>query len=322
MVSLRAKIMKSILHKNNNLNPEINPHPIEKIKKFSKKFSDNHVPIGFKIIKCETENGTKYEKIVRKNVEHLDKAILFFHGGAYVAGLISFYRTFAKSFYKTANAELILLDYKCAPEYKFPTQLNEAIDLWKDLVFNKGYKSQNVIFGGDSAGANLGLGVMLKIRDDKLPMPAAAFFMSPWADMTASGESYIENYSKDIMFGKVGSKVDAKHRKTFISSDIYNCFVGDADRNNPYISPVFGEFYDFPPMMFVTGGNEVLLSDTLTIYENLKKYNVSVELEIRKGMFHTFAIYGFCMPEARQSFDKILEFIKKCFSDDNKNVRI
>jgi len=309
MTSIRGKILKFVLGHTNNLNPAKIPHPIKKIKKFSKQFTNNKAPKGFILSKEETLGGTKFERLIKKDAMKTGRVIYYLHGGAYISGLISFYRSFADDFYDATGSELILLDYKCAPEYKYPTQLNEAIDLWKDLINRQGYKPENIIIGGDSAGGNLALALLLKLRDDKLPMPAAAFCMSPWADMTASGESYFKNYSNDVMFGEKNKQINEELREKFINSDIY-CFIGDADRHDSYVSPVFGDYHDFPPMMFTVGGHEMLLSDTLSIVDNLKKNNIPVTLEIQEGMFHTYAIYGAIMPEAADSFKKILEFIK------------
>ena len=130
--------------------------------------------------------------------------------------------------------------------------------------------------------------------------------------MTASGKSYVENYSNDIMFGEKGKEITESSRDKFLNSELY-CFVGDADRKNPYVSPVFGEYHGFPPMYFAAGSHEMLLSDTLTIVENLKKNNVPVESEIKDEMFHTYVIYGAFMPEGAESLKKILEFIKQQF---------
>lgn len=312
MESIRAKILKFVLGLTNNLNPEKVPNAIEKIKKFSNLMMNEKVPNGFELEKLETQKGTKFQIVHKKDMPKTEKIILYFHGGAYISGLISHYRTFAKDFYNSCNADLVLLDYKTAPEFKYPSQLNEALDLWEYLTENMGYKPENIILGGDSAGGNLTLAMMLKLRDENKKLPKAAFCMSPWADMTASGSSYLNNYQKDILFGEKDKEVDETIRRKFLNSEIY-CFIGDADRKDPYVSPVFGEYYDFPPMMFTVGEYEMLLSDTLTIVKNLKENNVPVSLEIKPAMFHTYTIYGAFMPEAVESFEKILEFINLQF---------
>lgn len=314
MTSVRGNILKFILRLTNNLNPEKSPNAIEKIQKYSKLLINNKTPKGFTLSKEKTPNRTKFERISKTGSKKNGKVIYYLHGGAYIAGLISIYRNFAVDFFEASGCELILLDYSLAPKHKYPTQLNEAFDVWNDLINNQGYKPDDIIIGGDSAGGNLTLALLLKLRDEKLPMPKAAFCLSPWTDMTASGESYIENYSNDILFGEKGKEITEASREKFINSELY-CFVGDADRKKPYVSPIYGDYHDFPPMYFAAGSHEMLLSDTLSIVENLKKNNVPVESEIKDEMFHTYVIYGAFMPEGAESFKKILDFIKAQFEN-------
>ncbi len=289
-----------------------NSHIIKKIRRASGLLMTNKTPRGFLMTKETTASGIRYEKVVKKDAEKTGRVIFYLHGGAYVAGLISTYRNFAVKFYDAAQTELILLDYSLAPEAKFPTQLNEAVALWEDLIENQGYLAENIIIGGDSAGANLALALLLKLRDEKLPLPKAAFCMSPWADMTASGKSYVENYSKDIMFGENKKEASLDSREKILSSELY-CFIGDANRHDPYVSPVFGDYHGFPPMFFTAGGHEMLLDDTLTIVKKLKKSGASVQVEICEEMFHTYPIYSPFLPEGEKAFDKICEFIKTQF---------
>lgn len=313
MTSIRGNILKFILRVTNNLNPIKTPHAINKIRKYSAGFINDKTPKGFSLSKETTLNGAKFERLSKEGAKRTGRVIYYLHGGAYISGLIYFYRNFVDDFDKVSSgAELILLDYSLAPEHKFPTQLNEAVELWDDLISRQGYNPNDIILGGDSAGGNLALALLLKLRDDKKLMPRAAFCISPWADMTASGNSYIENYPKDILFGEKNKEITEDAREQLLNSEIY-CFVGDADRKNPYVSPVFGEYHNFPPMYFSAGGHEILLSDTLTIVDKLKQNKIFVECDIKEEMFHTFPIYGAFMPEAEEAFEKILNFIKAQF---------
>lgn len=312
MTSIRGNIMKFVLRLTNNLNPIKNPKPIEKIRKYSALFMNDKTPKGYVLSKEVTKKGTKYDRVVKKDSKKSGRVIYYFHGGAYIAGLISVYRNFAVDFFNAAETELILLDYSCAPEYKYPTQLNEALDLWDELINNQGYKPENIIVGGDSAGGNLALAFLLKLRDNKQIMPNAAFCISPWADMIASGESYIKNYQNDVMFGEKKKDITLTEKEKFLNSDIYS-FVGGADRKDPYISPVFADYHDFPPMFFTVGGHEMLLSDTLTIVKNLKKNKIQVAVEIQEEMFHTYPIYAVFLPEGAEALHKIVNFIKSEF---------
>ncbi len=312
MASVRGNILKWVLRMTNNLNPIKNPNCIQKIKKYSSLLLSDKTPRGFVLSKETTPSGTKFERVVKKGAEKSGKVLLFFHGGAYVGGLLSTYRNFAVDFYKNFQTELILLDYKLAPEFVYPSQLDEALDLWQDLIENQGYEPSNIIVGGDSAGGNLTLAFLLKLRDENKPLPKVAFCMSPWTDMTASGESYVENYSKDVMFGEKNKQVTPEMKETFLNSEIY-CFAKNADRTCPYVSPVYGEYHGFPPIYFTVGGEEMLLNDTLVVVEKLKKCGVTTVLEIQEDMFHTYPIYAPFLPEGVKSLKNIIEFIKNNF---------
>lgn len=317
MASIRGNFFRFFLRKTNNLNPVFTPHAVKKIRKLAASSLNDKTPKGFTLSKEKTPNGTLFERVTKDSAAKTGRVIYFLHGGAYISGLLSFYRNFAKDFCDAANgAEMIYLDYHLAPEHLYPTQLNEALDVWDDLTNRQGYLPENIMIAGDSAGANLTLALMLKLRDTGRKMPKAGLCISAWADMTGKGETFSANYGNDIMFGEKGKELTEEARERLIHSEIF-CYAGDADRTDPYVSPVYGEYHDFPPMFFAAGGHEMLLSDTLTIVENLKKNAVPVEYDIQPEMFHIYAIYGNFIIEAKESYRKIILFINKQFQPSN-----
>lgn len=310
MASLKGKLFRFLIRHTNSLSPVKNPQAVGKIRSLTASQLNDKVPKGFVLSKETTPNGTAFDRVTKENAPKTGKVVYYLHGGAYVAGLLSFYRNYAKDFYEaTGGCEVIYLDYHLAPEHTYPTQLNEALDLWDDLVGRQGYLPENIFVAGDSAGANLTMALMLKIRDTQRKMPRAGACLSLWGDMSARGESYIFNYKHDIMFGEKGKEITEESRDRLLASEIFS-FVGDADRTCPYVSPVYGEYYDFPPMFFIAGGHEMLLSDTLTVMDKLKKCNVPVDCDIQDEMFHVYPIYGGWLPEGKISFQKLLDFIK------------
>ncbi|MBQ8134385.1 MAG: alpha/beta hydrolase fold domain-containing protein, partial [Clostridia bacterium] len=141
-----------------------------------------------------TENGTSYHVIRRNDRRNTRKVLCYIHGGCYIAGLTNNYHSFVRDFCDMEEGiTAVLLDYKTAPEYKYPVQLDEAVDLWDELTERQGYRPEDIMIGGDSSGGNLVLALMLKIRDKGKNMPAGAFLLSPWTDMTMSGNSYMQN---------------------------------------------------------------------------------------------------------------------------------
>lgn len=312
MASIQGNFFRFLLRKTNNLNPIHTPDAVSKIRKLAASSLNAQTPKGFIMTKYKTSSGTAYERVVREGNTRNGNVVLYLHGGAYISSLLSFYRNLACDLCDAANgAEMIFLDYHLSPEYKYPTQLNEAFDLWLNLI-SQGYKAENIVIGGDSAGGNLTLSLMLKLRDEGYDMPRGAFLISPWADTTGSEETFDTNYGNDVMFGEKREKITPEKRKAILESNLFG-FMGDADRKNPYISSVYGDYHGFPPMFFTTGGHEMLLSDTLTIMENAKSHGVRIEYDIQPEMFHIYAIYGNFMPESKISYRKMVNFIQNLY---------
>lgn len=313
MASRSGNFFRFLLRKTNNLNPVNTPHAVEKIRKLAAGSLNDKTPKGFSLRKMTTEKGSRFEFVSKDGAEKNGNLIYFIHGGAFISGLLSFYRNFAVTLCDAANgAEMVFLDYDLSPEYVYPTQTNQALDVWAELTEKLGYKPENIVVAGDSAGGNLALSMMLQLRDQGKPLPKGGFIISAWADMTGTGETFFSNYPNDIMFGEKGKQLTEEGRDRLINSEIF-CYSAGADRRDPYVSPVFGDYHGFPPMFFTSGGHEMLLSDTLTIVENLRKNGISAGLEVQPEMFHIYAIYGNMMPEAKKSYGAILKFIRELY---------
>ena len=261
----------------------------------------------------KTKNGTKYEVYYPKGGAKNDNVVYYLHGGAYLGKQTWVYRYQSRYFSDAAGgATVVYVDYDVAPKAKYPTQLNQALDVWDEITGKLGFKAENVVCGGDSAGGNLCLAMMLKLRDAGRPMPCGAFCMSPWTDMMGTGDSYRDNYENDSLFGIDGGVLTDEKKEKLMNFDIYS-WCEDADRYDPYVSPVYADYHDFPPMCFTVGTWELLLSDTERIVDNLHSHDIPVTIFRGHHLWHVFVLFHGIIPEATAAFSVITNFISDRF---------
>ncbi len=254
------------------------------------------VPKGFSRTEIETENF-KMEWLEAKD-SISDRVLLQLHGGGYIGMLHNAYRNFAVLYSELGKGMPVLtIDYRVAPENPYPAALEDAVSAYCWLL-EKGYAHDKILVAGDSAGGGLALALVLYLRDQGEKLPAGIIAMSPWTDLTSSGESYQTNFQKDPLFGNTKDSL------------VYNRdYVGLEDPRNPYISPAFGDFTGFPPMLIQAGSYEMLLSDSVTVAEKAKESGVKVRLHIYNGMFHVFQMAMKIMPESRQAWNEVGKFL-------------
>ena len=259
------------------------------------------IPNGYKVESHKLSSS--HIELLKNNVKQ-DKLIYQLQGGAYLVKLNNMYRKNSIVLSKKANgADVASLDYRLAPEYTFPSALEDAVDGWNYLL-NLGYKPDNIIIVGDSAGGNLALSLSLKLRDDGSKMPAGIICVSPWADLAEEGDSYKYNLYLDPTFG-----IDEglKKSKPILPTE----YAGNIDLHNPYISPVYGNYKRFPPMLVIVGSYEIFESDSITIYEKAIKENVNVKLIDQDGMFHDYIFMYDLLPESNAVWNQITSFINQ-----------
>jgi len=313
MVSIRARLFRTfIIRRKFNLNPIVTKDLVQTLRTNNEKFLKDVIKKGYSITRKETDNKVRYVIISKDSNQSAKKVIYYLHGGAYILQLTNMYQTFSYPLCDIRDdIKVVLLDYDTAPEHKYPTQLNQAMEVWNELT--KEYSPEDIIIGGDSSGGNLGLALILKLRNEHNNiMPKACFFLSPWTDMTCSGKSYYTNYQVDVQSGEENEPLSKEKEDIIQHSDLF-CFTGDADRTNQYVSPLFGDFSTFPKSLFIVGSEEMLLDDTLQVVEKIKEKGNDVKLINKEGMFHIFPIYINYLPESKEAFEKIKEFIIESF---------
>ncbi len=233
-----------------------------------------------------------------------DKVILQLHGGGYVGGMRNAYRMFAGLYNEVSHGMSVLTpDYRVAPEEPYPAALLDAYDAYEWLL-EQGWFSEQIILAGDSAGGGLALALCHCLKDKGRQLPCGIVAMSPWTDLTASGESYETNYEKDPLFGKTRDSL------------IYNKdYIGEHDPMNAYISPLFGDFRGFPPMLLQVGSYEMLLSDSVNVAAKAREQGVKVRLSVYEGMFHVFQMAAKLMPESKRAWIEIGRFMDVLTND-------
>lgn len=228
------------------------------------------------------------------------RVVLQLHGGGYIGPMKNIYRDFAVQYSKrTMGGDVLTIDYRVAPEHPYPAALEDAVAAYLWLIGEKRYSPEKIVVTGDSAGGGLTLALCLYLRDHGIPMPAGIVVMSPWTDLTCSGESMETNFDKDPQFG--GTKDNMLYNSTYI---------GDSDPTDPYMSPVFGEYHGFPPVLMQVGSVEVLLSDTLRVADKLRKEKVKLRVSVYDSMFHVFQMAFRLIPESQEAWEEVGVFLK------------
>ncbi|SAL27386.1 alpha/beta hydrolase domain-containing protein [Caballeronia peredens] len=222
--------------------------------------------------------------------------IFYLHGGGYYFGSPRSHRAITFGLASRAQAAVFSLDYRLAPEHRFPAALDDSIAAYRRLLAD-GIDAHSIVIAGDSAGGGLALATLLALRDAGDPLPAAAVLFSPWTDLTCSGASMQTNEGRDPMFhAAVFPRVAAQ-------------YLGAADARNPYASPLFGEFDGLPPLLIQAGDTELLLDDSTRVAEKARAAGVAVELQIWSGVPHIFQIWAPFMPEASEALTRAAAFI-------------
>lgn len=224
------------------------------------------------------------------------RAILYLHGGAYVIGSPTTHRGLAGNISQVSQARVLLIDYRLAPENPFPAALVDAIASYHWLL-EKGYAPEHIAIGGDSAGGGLALATALSLRDTLDKIPAAIFLLSPWTDLTFSGESIQTRAGRDPLL-----KFDD-------DISLVETFANGRPLTHPYISPLFADHHGLPPTLIQVGTEEILYDDSTRLEEKARLAGVEVTLESWPGMWHVFQGFAPYVPESKQAIAKIGEFL-------------
>lgn len=255
------------------------------------------VPDCFTMTNIDMDNFSMKMLSLKKNPCE-DYVILQLHGGGYMGAVRNAYYVFAGLYNEVSRGCSVLTpDYRVAPENPYPAALEDALASYQWLL-DHGYYGEQIILAGDSAGGGLAMALCMYLKDHDLPMPVGIVAMSPWTDLTASGESYTTNYEKDVLFGNT--------RESLIYQ---NDYPGEHDRMDCYISPLFGDFRDFPPMLIQVGSDEMLLSDSVSAASKAREQGVRVRLSVYEGMFHVFQMGYLNIPESRKAWAEVGKFI-------------
>ena len=233
------------------------------------------------------------------SVPEANEEIVFYNlfGGGYIMGTLESRRWIPYHVSRVTNLRCLNIEYRLAPEYPFPAALDDSINSYKWLI-SKGFDPKKIIIGGESAGGGLAIATLLKLKEEKISRPAAGVLMSPWVDLTASGESIIRNQKFEPLILE-GIKNMAKS------------YAQKESLSNPLISPVFADLKGLPPLLIQAGGIEALVDDSISLAERAKTAGVEVKLEIYENMTHVFQNFGEELSESRKAFVSVNEFIQK-----------
>jgi epsilon-lactone hydrolase len=237
-----------------------------------------------------------------------DRVILHLHGGGYVTGSIDSHLMMCVPMAQTLRMNMLLPEYRLAPEQPFPAALEDALKAYRWLLA-QGTSPANITISGDSAGGGLSVATVLALRDAGEPLPAAVVCISPWADLTHKGASHSTKAVSETVL------------KTDVLKEWALCYTDEANLSNPLVSPVYADFHGFPPLLIQVGSEEILLDDAITLAEKAKAAGVDVTFKVWAGLWHVWHALGNLIPENRQAFEEIGTFLhSKLKHDKNRPV--
>jgi monoterpene epsilon-lactone hydrolase len=227
--------------------------------------------------------------------------ILYFHGGVYVIGSAEASVPLVADLARRTGAKVITVDYRLAPENPYPAAVQDARAAYEGLL-QEGVDPGRIALAGESAGGGLATATLMALRDAGRPLPSSAFLMSPYADLTLSGDTIVDKEALDPLLTPDG----LRRRVTD--------YVSGADASDPYISPVRGDLRGLSPMLIQVGSHEILLSDAIRLAARAATADVAVTLEVVPGVPHVFQVYAAILDEGDAALDRAATFISANFA--------
>lgn len=224
--------------------------------------------------------------------------ILYCHGGGYTSGNLGYSRPLASKLSHATGRETLCFEYRLAPEHPYPAAVEDAERTWNYLM-HLGYGARDVTVAGDSAGGNLALVLCHRLKAAGRMLPGRLVLLSPWTDMTASGESYTTR-----------AELDPTITLDYIHA-VRQVYAGDAPLDSPMLSPLFGDFRGFPPTLIQVGSNELLFSDSQGLRDRMMAAGVPCRMEEWRDMWHVFQMFP--IKKSTQAMAHIASFLLEQF---------
>ncbi|MDW7694158.1 alpha/beta hydrolase [Flammeovirgaceae bacterium SG7u.111] len=255
------------------------------------------------------EGAYKLEKVSAKGLlcywikpEEVEgnRVVFYLHGGGYNSGSFYSHQNLVGWLGKFSKAQVLFPEYRLAPEYPFPTAIEDALSAYEWLL--KQHPDKEIVLAGDSAGGGLAMAMLLAAREENLPMPKAMYLMAPWADLTMSEPDIAAYRWKDPILTVKGLAQSAKQ------------YAAGNNLKLPFISPYFGEYDGFPPTLIQVGTHDLFLPECRTIKAKLDKKGIPCEMNVWPGMVHGWQVHTSKFPEAKAALQKGADFLLKYFS--------
>ena len=222
--------------------------------------------------------------------------VLYFHGGVYVIGDAFLAADLASQVGRRTGAKVISVDYRLAPEHPYPAAVDDALAAYRALLDN-GMAPSDIVFAGESAGGGLAVVTMVNARDHGLPLPAGAYVMSPYADLTLAGTTM-----------ETKREVDPLFTRELLQARVIDYTAGQ-DASLGLISPIFADLSGLPPLIIQAGSHELLLEDAVRLAGQAAAADVEVTLEITPGVPHVFQAYSAILDEGAAALDRAGRFL-------------
>ncbi len=236
-------------------------------------------------------------KVVAK--EHSDHIMLYVHGGAYVFGGGDASVAEASIIANSSRIKVVSVDYRMPPKHPFPQAIDDSVTVYKELL--KDHRPAAIALGGTSAGGGLALAIIHRLKSLELPQAGAVYAGTPWADLSKTGDTLYTNEGLDRLLVTYNGTLEAAAR----------LYANGESLKNPLLSPVYGDFTNFPPTILVTGTRDLFLSDTARTHQKIRASGGVADLLVFEAMSHAGYLLSLESPESQQTYQEISDFLKK-----------
>ena len=250
---------------------------------------------GLVTVESDTVNGADGEWLRLPSLAASRPVLLYIHGGGFVVGSPGMERPFIAHLVAAARADAFSVDYRLSPRHRFPAALVDVTKAYLGLL-ERGIEPDRIVVTGDSAGGNLAAALLVRLRDEGLPLPAAAVIFSAWLDLAVTGSTIESNARTDYV--PVIDTEPARH------------YLGETDPTMPWASPLYADLTGLPPMLVVAGGKEIILDDSTRFVHRAWEAGVDATLYVEEDMFHAWASVVPNHPVSQRTFTIAADWIE------------